>query len=60
MINLRKIGVKCSNSKEFIIAINQLLKKKHLYFQPGLRNLYLKNFSDNALKNYYKEVFKKI
>ncbi len=56
----KKIGVKCSNSKELIIAINHLLKKKHLYFEPGLRNLYLKNFSDDALKNYYKEVFKKI
>jgi hypothetical protein len=56
----KKIGIKCNNAKDFIKGINFLAKKKHYYYEPRLRKIYLDNFSNHSMKNYYQKIFKKI
>lgn len=55
-----KIGYKCKDANSFIKSINTLAKKKHLYYEPSLRKIYLKNFSDYSMKNSYKIFFGRI
>ena len=56
----KRIGIKCNNAKDFIKGINFLAKKKHYYYEPKLRKIYLDNFSNYSMKNYYQKIFKKI
>tara|TARA_B100000795_G_C22732700_1_gene412062 strand:+ start:111 stop:1199 length:1089 start_codon:yes stop_codon:yes gene_type:complete len=56
----KKIGIKCSNANDFIKAINNFAKKKHYYFNPKLRKIYLDNFSNYSMKNLYQKIFSEI
>ena len=56
----KRIGIKCNNAKDFIKGINFLAKKKHYYYEPKLRKIYLDNFSNHSMKIYYQKIFKKI
>lgn len=56
----KRIGIKCNNANDFIKGINSLAKKKHYYYEPKLRKIYLDNFSNHSMKNYYQKIFKKI
>ena len=56
----KKIGIKCNNADDYIKAINNLAKKKHYYFEPKLRKIYLENFSNYSMKDSYQKIFGKI
>ena len=56
----KRIGIKCNNAKDFIKGINYLAKKKHYYYDPKLRKIYLDNFSNYSMENSYQKIFKKI
>ena len=56
----KKIGIKCKNENDFIEAINNFSKKKHNYYKPKLRKIYLENFSSYSMKNLYKKILEKI
>ena len=56
----KKIGIRCNNAKDFINGINYLAKKKHYYYEPKLRKIYLNNFSNHFMEIFYQKIFKKI
>ena len=56
----KKIGIKCINENSFINAINKFSKKKHYFYKPELRKIYLENFSNLKMKSSYENIFRKI
>lgn len=53
----KKIGKKCISSQDFIKTINNFSQKNIYHFNPKLRNIFLKNFSEISMTNYYKKIF---
>ena len=55
-----KIGIKCIDENDFVEAINKFSERKHYFYEPKLRKIYIENFSNNKMKNSYEKIFGKI